>query len=132
VTRRFLEHTGEVEVLVEAPTEEEVFAEAARAFAELVDRGGRGEAERRAISLTGSDRPSLLVDWVNELVFLAEADGFVPDRVEALSLGKEGLRATVAGRAGVAPANLVKAATYSGLELGREEDGWRARMVLDV
>jgi SHS2 domain-containing protein len=132
VPRRFLEHTGEVELLVDASTEEEVFAEAAAAFAELVDRGGKGHTGRRTFVLRGSDRPSLLVEWVNELVYLAEVDGFVPDRVEELALDGNGLRATVAGRVGAAPANLVKAATYSGLELGRHADGWRARVVLDV
>ena len=129
---RFVDHTGEVELHVEAASEEAIFAETLAAFAELVGRGGEGEHGRRTIELAAPDPPALLVDWVNELVYLAEVDGFLPGRIEELALSGNGLRAVVAGRVDAAPANLVKAATYSGLELGRREDGWHARLVLDV
>jgi len=129
---RFVDHTGEVELHVEAASEEAVFAETLAAFAELVGRGGDGEHGRRTIELASPDRPTLLVDWVNELVYLAEVDRFLPGRVDELTLQGNRLRAVVGGRVGAAPANLVKAATYSGLELERREDGWHARLVLDA
>jgi hypothetical protein len=50
----------------------------------------------------------LLVDWLNELVFLAEVEGFVPESVERLELG-DGLQATLAAVRG-RPRHLVKAA----------------------
>jgi SHS2 domain-containing protein len=132
VTHQFVDHTGEVEILADAETEEAVFEEMLLAFAELVGRGGGGRPGRRRIDLAAADRPTLLVDWLNELVFLAEVDGFVPERVEELSVGEGALSATVAGRLDAAPANLVKAATLNRLAFERGKDGWWARLVLDV
>lgn len=127
---RFVAHTAEVQLEIEAASEEGVFADAALAFAELA--GGVGaEPATREVRLEAADRATLLVDWLSELVFLADTDGFVADRVVELELGEGSLRATLAGRVGT-PRQLVKAATYHDLVLDRRGDGWFARVVLDV
>jgi SHS2 domain-containing protein len=127
---RPIEHTGELELLIEAPTEEAVLAEALAAFAELVGDDGGPDSERREITLAGDDRDLLLADWLNELGYLADAEQFVPARLSELEGGS--LRATVNGRRGE-PRPLVKAVGRYGLEYGRGLDrGWRARLVLDV
>ena len=73
----------------------------------------------------------LLAAFLEELVYLAETQGLVPERVAGFDLEGTRLRATVEGRLGQPP-HLVKAVTYHGLELVREGEGWRARVVLDV
>lgn len=128
----FIEHTGEVEVVAHAAREQAVFAEVLEAFAELVGPGTDGRPARRDVALDAPDPASLLVDWVNELVYLADVDGFIPEAVAELSLESTRLRATVAGRSDAGPAGLVKAATLNGAQLERGEDGWHARLVLDV
>ena len=130
---RFAEHTGEVELHIRAETPEDVFADALAAFAELVRPDGEegGEELRCEIELEASDPATLLADWLSELVFLAETEGLVPERTDALELADTRLKATVQGRRGD-PLPLVKAVTYHGLELRREDDGWYACVVLDV
>jgi SHS2 domain-containing protein len=128
---RFVEHGGEVELELEAASEAGVFEAALGAFAELVASGEEGAGVRHEIELAGADRPLLLVDWLNELVFLAEVEGFVPERVAELELAGDRLRATVAGRRG-RPRQLVKAVTLNGLELGEAGGLWRGHVVLDV
>jgi SHS2 domain-containing protein len=129
---RPIEHTGELELLIEAPTEEAVLAEALAAFAELVGDDGGPDSERREITLAGDDRDLLLADWLNELGYLADAEQFVPARLSELELEGGSLHATVHGRRGE-PRPLVKAVGLYGLEYGRGLDrGWRARLVLDV
>jgi SHS2 domain-containing protein len=130
VTYRWVDHTAELELELEAGTAEAIFEEAASAFGELVGRGG-GEPAARRVELIATDRATLLADWLEELVFLADVDGFVPERVRELVLRDASLAATVEGVLG-SPAPLVKAVTYHGLELKEERDGWRARVVLDV
>lgn len=128
---RFVEHTGELEIEFEAATEPAVFAEALAALHELLGEG-RGEAgERREIVLSAPDRSALLAEWLSELVFLAETEGFVPERVEQIELTERQLTATVAGRRGNPP-HLVKAVTYHRLGLGPTDGGWAGRVVLDV
>jgi SHS2 domain-containing protein len=128
---RWVEHTGELELEIEAPTEEAVFAEALRAFAELVGDGRPMNLRRREIELAADDRDILLAEWLNELVYLADAHRFVPSRLTAFGLERGGLRATVRGHVGE-PKPLVKAASLHGLAYDRANEGWRARVVLDV
>lgn len=128
---RWAEHTGELALEIEAGSEEEVFAEAVAALAELLDDAAGGAATQAAIEVRAADRPALLAEWLSELVFRAETDGLVPLRVAALELGPETLRGTVEGRLG-SPPPLVKAVTYHRLTFAAAEGGWRASVVLDV
>ena len=127
----WVDHTAELELRVEAPSAEEVFADALAAVGELLGDEQQGELVRHTVEVQARDAAALLAAWIEELVFLAESDGFVPERLAALALEPERLRATVEGRRG-RPPHLVKAVTYHGLELRRENDAWRARVVLDV
>ena len=127
---RFVEHVGEVELELEAADRAGIFESALAAFAQLVANGG-GESARHDVELTADDDALLLVDWLGELVYLAETDGFLPERVEALELSDRRLRASVAGRRGE-PRHLVKAVTLNNLELEEEGGAWHGRVVLDV
>jgi SHS2 domain-containing protein len=131
--RRFVEHVGEVELVLEAASEEGLFAEATAAFRELVDgAGAAGEPLRHELELRAPEPGLLLADWLDELVFLAEVEGFVPLRVTALELDdRGGLRAALEGVRG-RPRHLVKGATLHRLELARNGGEWHARVVLDV
>jgi SHS2 domain-containing protein len=130
---RWAEHTGELELEIEAASEHGVYEDAVRAMGELLggDRLPRGQAATRRVTVAARDRPRLLVELLAELAFLAERDGFVPDALEGLTAGPTELDANVRGRLGD-PANLVKAATYHRLRFEHEDGGWRARAVLDV
>jgi SHS2 domain-containing protein len=127
---RWLEHTAELELEIEASSEAAVFAEALAAFAELVD-GGSGRPMTREVDVEADDRAMLLVDWLSELIYLSEVEQLVPERITALELGDGRLRATVEGHRGK-PRHLVKGVTLHRLELRQDDDGWRARVVLDV
>jgi SHS2 domain-containing protein len=121
------EHTAEVELVIDASTEADVFAEALRAFAELVEVEREGERATHVVELEEPDRARLLAAWLEELIYLADTDSFVPERAE-IELRDDGLRARVEGRrAQVDP--IAKAATYHRLTF---EPGWHATVVLDV
>ena len=126
------EHVGELELWVEAADEPGVFAEALRALADVLGDGAvDGEREWRDVVAAGADRAVLLAAWLEELNFLAETEGFVPETAEQLALEPGRVRARVGGRLG-APPHLVKAVTYHRLAFERAGDGWRAVAVLDV
>jgi SHS2 domain-containing protein len=129
VTYTWVDHTSELELHIEGPTEELVFREAMTALTELLGAGTGDPAEHR-LDLDAPDRPALLARWLDELVFLAETERFVPEDAE-IDLTQTGLTATVRGRAGD-PAPLVKAVTYHRLRLEQDGGSWRGRVVLDV
>lgn len=127
---RFVEHTGEVEVEIEAATPEGVLEESVRAFGALVERGRTGRPATREVRVDGADLASLLPALVDELVFLVDTDGFVALDASAKVDGTH----VVATLEGVLdePAPLVKAATLHRLSFEPADGGWRARVVLDV
>jgi SHS2 domain-containing protein len=127
---RWVEHTGELELEIEGETEEEVYKEAMRAFAEVAG-DAEGEPARTTIRVSAPDRARLLAEWIGELAFLAETDGLVPQAASELALEGDALTAVVSGVLG-SPAHLVKAVTYHRLSFESDGGRWRARLVLDV
>jgi SHS2 domain-containing protein len=128
---RWVEHTAELELEIEAPSREAVFGEALAAFAELAG-DGVGSPAAWEFTLEADDLPMLLVDWLQEFIYLGETEGFVPEQIVSLALDEHRLAANVEGHTGE-PRHLVKAVTLHRLELGPDDGGrWRARVVLDV
>jgi SHS2 domain-containing protein len=128
---RWVDHTAEVELEIEAASEREVLEAALRALAELLGiEEARGD-ERRTIKLQAGDRPALLAAWIEELAFLAESEGFVATHVLELDLQTAGLGATVGGVLDEPPP-LVKAVTYHRPAFEPSGAGYVARVILDV
>jgi SHS2 domain-containing protein len=139
---RWLEHTAELELELEAASEHEVLSDALDALRELLEGNGAAVSpersgihpehlERRAVRATAGDRPALLAAWLEELLFLSECEGFIPLTVEEISLEERAVGAVVAGHLGE-PRPLVKAVTYHRLQFEPSERGYRARVVFDV
>jgi SHS2 domain-containing protein len=127
----FVEHGGEVEVDLAAESEVGIFAAALDAFAELVAGSENEEPTEVRIELPGRDRTLLLIDWLNELLFLAEVEQFVPTHITSIEREDERLQATVAGYRGT-PRPLVKGIALNGLRFDHEGGVWHGRIVLDV
>lgn len=128
-----LEHTAEIRVRVRAPTFGELAAEAGRALARI--QLGRAPMTPtgawRKIEVHSTDRAALLVDWLNELIFLAETERWVPVEFQVVRDTDTMLRMLVRGvSVAEAPAR-VKAATFFGLNI-RPTDGLEAEVVFDV
>ncbi|HYB26630.1 MAG TPA: archease [Solirubrobacteraceae bacterium] len=128
---RWVNHTAEVELEIEAPGEREVLEDALRALAELLGVRGVGRADTREVTVDAPDRPALLAAWIEELAFLAESEGFVATGVDDIDIGENNVRATVSGVLDEPPP-LVKAATYHRLAFEPSDGGYVARVVLDV
>jgi SHS2 domain-containing protein len=128
---RWVDHTAEVELAIEADSEQEVLKDATAALAELLGFAGVAGAEARELAVSAPDRPALLAAWLEELVYLAEKEGFIATAVDRLELGPDGLDATVVGVVGDPPP-LVKAVTYHRLAFDRGSSGYVANVVLDV
>jgi SHS2 domain-containing protein len=131
---RWIDHTGELELHVEADSKRAVLEEATRALSELLHPDGEavaGEAVTHEVTIEADDRAVLLAAWLEELVFLAETEATIPEGVRFEVLDDRGLRAHVDSRRG-RPPHLVKAVTYHRLSFDPHGDGWRATVVLDV
>jgi SHS2 domain-containing protein len=120
----WVEHTAELQLELEAPTREEVFAEAFLALRELLadagedegegererERGsGEGEIVERRVEAGAPDPPALLAEWLQELVFLVESEG-----AGARGAGRPGARRGPRRRDGARTARCAAAAGEGG------------------
>ena len=130
----FEEHTGEVRIHLEGQTQEELFEEAARGLAEVMLGpelpGATGPLQE--VTLTSVDSEALLVDWLNELVFRADAEHRIITEAHVDAATDTELRARIRGAEVEVLKTAVKAATLHGLHLQRSPGRITASVVLDV
>ncbi len=138
---RMLDHTADVGFELGAPTLEALFEEARLALLMVVFERPPEEGEEAAtVRLSAPDRETLLVRWLNELLYLIQDTGFVPVRaqIRLQEIGEVGY-SLEAGLTG-APLLLeeygwqgeIKSATFHGLDITSDDEGWHARVILDV
>jgi len=130
-----LSHTAEIGVRVQAHTPEELFACTAQAMFRLlrVRLDTRGEAGHRLVTIDSIDGESLMVDWLNELVYLHEISKLIFTEYTILRWTATHLEAEIYGYpASGAPALHIKAVTYHQLVILADTNGWTAQVFFDI
>ena len=135
-----LDHTGDLGFEINAPTVDALFRLASDTlFDILIDVPAVEEREHRTITAEAADLEELLVDFLRELLYLHDAEGFLVRRTELRS-GPDPEGRTVSAEVFGEPfdaarhriARQIKAVTYHGLLVEECEDGWQARVILDI
>ena len=136
-----LDHTADVGFWLRAPTLEGLFEEARRALLMIMFERPPGEGgEGAEIQLSARDLDTLLVRWLNELTYLVQDAGFVPVGAELRIHRSDRLHLSLEASLTGAPLLLedygwqgeIKSATFHGLDVANDQEGWRARVILDV
>ena len=128
-----LEHTADLALKVRGHSLEEIFAHAAYGmFSLMADLGGLEPTVGHEISLESLDYEALLVDWLNELLYLHEVEEEIYTRFEIEALSPIALSAIVWGGKIAVSKLTVKAATFHDLEIRETGDGYLATVVFDV
>lgn len=136
---REIDHTADWAIRVQAPDLAGLFAGAATGMFQLLTPLA---AVTPAVAWTfrhqAVDSETLLVDWLNELLFEADARHVVFCRFEigAMEAATAAAPASVTGVAHGGPAGVlskaIKAVTFSGLHIVHDVDGFTAEVVFDV
>jgi SHS2 domain-containing protein len=134
---RTLEHTADVGFEAFGSTREEVFANAARALMNLiVDLDSIEPREAVPLQISGPDPESVLVNWLSEILYLHDAEGWLFRDFEIQNLQDDSLSALARGEKFQRPRHqaklLVKAITYHQLALEKTPQGWRAQVYVDI
>lgn len=134
-----MDHTADLALEVTAANPEELLGRAAAGmFHLLLERRTGREDEARPLDLRAADPASLLRNWLRELLFWHDTEGFAPAAFEfrRLRFGEESesaLEAVVHGGVEDAPpVREIKGVTLHGLVAEPRDDGWFARVVFDV
>ena len=128
-----VEHTADRAFRAQGRDLRELFASAAQAmFAIQGPPSGEPATLVREIEVQGLDRETLLVNWLNELLYQQEAHGEGYERFEIVEISEQQLRARIHGHPEAAPRRIIKAATFHNLQIKTGPNGWEATVVVDV
>ena len=132
-----IDHTADWAIRVRAPDLAGLFMGAATGmFGLLAPLGGVGTAVAWEFQHEAVDAETLLVDWLNELLFEAESRHVVFAEFEITALRAGPDNASVAGMARGGPVEslqkTIKATTFSGLHIVHDGNGYTADVVFDV
>ena len=130
------EHGADIGVRGLGATKAGAFEQAGLALTAVVaDPAAVRAAERVALACEAPDDELLLAEWLNALVYEMSTRRMLFSRF-AVRLENGRLQAEAWGEpvdtARHQPAVEVKGATYTGLRVAREGDGWLAQTVVDV
>jgi SHS2 domain-containing protein len=138
-----LEHTADVGIRAWGASLEEVFERATVGLAEVLGAWWSGAGEPVAVEVSAADAGGLLVDWLNEVLWLREVRGAALAGVRVERVGEGEASGMVAFASGGPPPDgtLVKAVTYHRLRVervggppgeARHPGAWLAEVYLDV
>lgn len=133
---QFIDHTADVGILVKAETLEGMFETAALGFSELITEvDSLNCLIQRQFRLQEDDLETLLVSWLQELLYLLDTEGLIFGRFQVHCQDLE-LQATAWGEV-FDPAmhtmrTEIKAVTYHQLEVVEDDQGWKAQVIFDI
>jgi SHS2 domain-containing protein len=133
------DHTADLGLRIYGADPEDLFRTAAEGLFDVIvaNRDLVGQGDEIRLSLTADSPETLLVAWLNELIFRSETEHQLFSRFDlTLDLAKCRLDAVFRGETIDPSRHLldheVKAVTHHATSLNRNQDGWVAEVILDI
>ena len=132
----FINHTADVGIIAYGADMKETFANAAKAlFSLIAELDNVAEVVHRDIELTAPDQESLLVAWLNELIYLFDTENMLFKRCDITQISQTQLKARSYGDKVDSSKHKiktgVKAATYHMLKIDKS-NGCKAQVLFDI
>jgi len=128
-----VEHTADWAISVRGTTLPELFVNAATGMYSLVaDLTLVSQSVTYETAARGIDAEALLVNWLNELLYITERDGVVFNAFRIDGFEPTHLRAAAEAGRGVELKKQIKAVTFHNLQIVLTDDGYEATLVFDV
>jgi SHS2 domain-containing protein len=138
---KFLEHTADVKFLAEGKTIEECFKAAALALKETIikEKIEIKKGEKQKFQIEGKDYESLLYNFLEEFLFLLDAEDFLFSDIKKIEIKKNKekgyiLKAEVLGdkASRYIFTNDVKAITYNDIFVKKQKKGKNEKFICQV
>ena len=131
-----VDHTADVGIRAYGASINQAFANAAKALFRLItELDNVNEVLHRDIELVAPDQESLLVEWLNELIYLFDAENIIFKRFDITRLNSTRLKARGYGeKVNISKHKLkigVKAATYHMLKVDKT-NGYQVQVLFDI
>ena len=128
-----IEHTADIAIRVQGRDLAELFANAAYGMAcQLANPDAVNQTNEHQVELDAYDTETLLVSWLEELLYLGEREACVFTAFDVLHIAPTQLRAIVRGGPVEELGAHIKAVTFNELEIVRMDAGYETTVVFDV
>ncbi len=134
---KFLPHTADIKFQASANTLKEAFTESVMALKQIIAENIKvNPKERKQISIKGNDLENLLYNFLEEFLYLLDAEDFLLSRINKIKIDENTLilKAIITGdkASNYKFTNNVKAVTYNDMFVKKEKDKYVCQVVLDV
>jgi SHS2 domain-containing protein len=128
-----LEHRADLKIRAFGKTREELFSNMLKGMTDSLKPEMDDVATKRIIKISSPDLGALLVDFLNEVLYLTQANKEIYSDVDFKKLTNIELEAELLGKKTKRFGEDIKAATYHDLDVHRKDEGtWEATVLFDV
>jgi len=132
-----IDHTADVGIIAYGADVKDLFSNAALAlFSLITELESIEEKLHFDLKVSSEDRDSLLVEWLNELIYLFDVEHILFNRFDIESLTPNQLKAVCYGETFDPVKHKIKmgikAATYHMLKLDKNGGGYKAQIIFDI
>lgn len=128
----FLPHTADVRMRVWGKTKAELLENAVLGIMSYLRPVLGEEKISREISVESLDFPTLLVDFLSEILAQADLGNEAYEEIEIKKLGEDRMKAVLKGRRVKEFGDDIKAVTYHNLTVEKKNGRWEAVATLDI
>ena len=136
---KFLPHTADIKFQAFGKTIEEAFENSAYALKKVMTKGIKIKSEiKKKISVKGKDKESLLYDFLEEFLYLLDAEDFILFSINNLKISEKAVGYMLTCEAigdnakNYKFTNNVKAVTYNEMKIWIEKNKYICQVVVDV
>jgi SHS2 domain-containing protein len=132
-----IDHTADIGIVAYGTDIKQVFANAALGLFNLMaDLDDFKEDVQRELELSAEDVEVLLVEWLNELIYIFDVEHIIFKRFEIERLTSTQIKARCFGEK-IKPGQHklkreIKAATYHMLRISKEDGGYKVQVIFDI
>ncbi len=132
-----IDHTADIGIIAYGADIKQVFANAALGlFSLMADLDDLKETVQRELQLSAEDAEVLLVEWLNELIYIFDVEHIIFKRFEIDKLSSTEIKARCFGEK-IKPGQHrlkreIKAATYHMLRINKEDSGYKVQVIFDI
>lgn len=132
---RILPHTTDIRLEIYGQSLKELFLNSSSGLAELLGiKLGQSAGRKRIIRLKAHDAESLLVNWLNEILYIVQTRHFRPAWVAITHCDGKKLEGTLTGKYSKGEILLreIKAATYHNLKIRKKGKLFKTEVLFDL
>ncbi len=133
----FINHTADVGIKVWGESLESLFENTAYSMFDILTELDKVKAKKSLrVEIEGKRIDELLVDWLRNLLYKFNGEGYLLREFNIEEVSKKGLKAKVRGeKLNLSRHTLkteIKAATYHGLQVKKTGQGWEAQVIFYI